>query len=152
GTVDPRPLALFRVAFGLTLLHDLFDYARDLTAFASDAGMLPRGAQAEPLAWSAFELVGDPRAVAALYAGGVLVTLAFTLGYRTRLANLLAWLFFTSLHNRNLYVTDGGDDLVRILLFLSLFTDLGCAWSADVALGRKRRAPVPALGLRALQL
>jgi len=90
GEVDPRPLAIFRIGFGLSLLHDLFDYSRDLRAFLTDEGMLPRGVQ--------------------------------------------------------------GDDLVRILLFLCLFTDPGRAYSLDVRLGRKVRGPAPALGQRALQV
>lgn len=152
GDVDPRPLALFRVGFGLALLHDLFDLSVDLRAFLTDEGLLPRGAQAEPRAWTLFDLVGSQAAVAALFALGVLVVVAFTLGFHTRLATALSLLFLTSVHNRNLYVVDGGDDLVRILLFLCLFTDLGRAWSLDVRLGRKVRGPAPALGLRALQL
>jgi hypothetical protein len=76
----------------------------------------------------------------------------FTVGYRTRAMAALSWFFMTSLHTRNLYVTDGGDDLVRYLLFLSIFADVGGAFSVDSWLGRKVSRPVPAFGLRFLQL
>ncbi len=152
GGTDARPLAIFRIGLGLCLLQDLLDYWGNLRAFASDDGMLPRGVQGDATAWSLFNLSGDPLWVAVLFLAGVAAVVAFTIGYRTRLATALAWLFMTSLHTRNLYVTDGGDDLVRILLFTSMFTDLGGAFSLDVACGRKQPdTPVPALGLRFLQ-
>lgn len=152
GEVDPRPLAIFRVAFGLTLLHDLANYSANLRAFLTDGGMLPRGVQDEPLAWSAFDWVGDTASVTALFCAGVAVVVAFTLGYRTRVSAALSWLFLTSIHTRNLYVTDGGDDLVRNLLFLSIFTDLGGSFSLDARRRGTAHRPVPAVGLRFLQL
>lgn len=151
GLVDPRPLALFRILFGLSLCHDLSNYSRDLRAFLTDEGMLPRGVQGAARVWSVFDLTGDPVTVGVLFALGYAFVLSFTLGYKTRLSSLLAWLFLTSLHTRNLYVTDGGDDLARNLIFLSIFADLAGCWSLDNYFGRKRRF-VPALPLRFLQL
>ncbi len=151
GLTDPRPLALFRILFGLALCHDLFNYSRDLSAFLSDAGMLPRGVQAAPRVWSLFDLTGDPTTVAVLFAIGCVFVLSFTLGFKTRPSALLSWLFLTSLHTRNLYVTDGGDDLARNLMFLSIFADLAGCWSLDSRFGRKRRF-VPVLPQRFLQL
>jgi hypothetical protein len=152
GDVDPRPLALFRILFGLTLLHDLANLTVDLRAFLTDEGMLPRGLQVAPRAWSLFHLVGSPFAVGVLFALGCCAVAAFTVGYYTRLATLLSFLFITSVHTRNLYVTDGGDDLVRNLLFLSLFADLGACFSLDTRVGRRKPAAAPAMGLRFLQL
>jgi hypothetical protein len=131
GTTDPRPQALFRWLFGLTVCHDLLNYSRDLRAFATDEGMMPRGVQADPHTWSVFELVGSTAGVGVLFACGLAVVICFTVGYRTRVAAALSWLFLTALHTRNLYVTDGGDDLVRCLMFISIFADLGRCWSVD---------------------
>jgi hypothetical protein len=152
GETDPRPLALFRIALGLVVLHDLANYAVDLRAFLTDDGMLPRGVQVEPRAISLFDTVGSTGAVAVIFAAGVCAVVAFAVGYRTRIATALSWLFLTSLHTRNLYVTDGGDDLVRNLMFLSMFADLGARFSFDER--RRGAAPsaVPAIGLRFLQL
>ncbi len=151
GQTDPRPLALFRILFGLALCHDLFNYAHDLRAFITDEGMLPRGIQAAPRVWSLFDLTGDPTAVSVLFAIGCSFVVSFTLGYQARISALLAWLFLTSLHTRNLYVTDGGDDLARNLMFLSIFGDLAGCWSLDNRFGRRRRF-VPVLVLRFMQL
>ena len=105
---------------------------------------MPRGVSEIPFAWSLFNLTGTALGAGLLLALTALVFLLFTLGVRTRAMTALAWLALSSLHNRNPYVTDGGDDLVRIFLFLSMFTDLGRAYSLDVRLGWKTRAPAPA--------
>ena len=151
GTVDPRPLAAFRIGVGLLLISDLVSRARQLTTFLTDDGILPRGAQPERWAWSLLDLVGSTTGVAVLLGLAFVCVIAFTLGYRTRLATLLTWLFVLSLQNRNLTIVDGGDDLMRVLLFWGVFTDLGGAWSLDVWLGRRPRARVFALGARLMQ-
>ncbi|MEO7035164.1 MAG: HTTM domain-containing protein [Polyangiaceae bacterium] len=152
GKADPRPFALFRILLGLTVCHDLFNYARDLRAFLTDDGMLPRSVPSDPYAWGVFGLTGSFGPVAVLFGLGCCAVLAFTLGYRTRPAAAISWLFLTSLVSRNPYVTDGGDDLVRCLMFLCIFSDLSGCWSADVRLGRRAPHAVSMLGPRFLQL
>jgi len=152
GKVDPRPLAVFRILFGLGLLHDLVNYTRDLRAFLADDGMLPRGVQGAARVWSVFELTGNLGAIAVIYAVGFACVTAFTLGYRAQLTALLSWAFVTSVHTRNLYVIDGGDDLARYLLFLSIFADTGACWSVSAWLAKRKSTGVPAYGLRFLQL
>jgi hypothetical protein len=151
GTVDPRPLAIVRIGLGLAILHDLVDYTRDLRAFITDEGMLPRGAVTDWWTWSVFDWVGSPAAVSVVYALGFAVVVAFTVGFQTRVATVLAWLFLSSLHHRNYYVTDGGDDLARILLFWGMFADLGAAYSLDARKRATRVTDVPAFGLRVMQ-
>jgi hypothetical protein len=73
-------------------------------------------------------------------------------GYKTRAAAFASWLFLASLHHRNFYITDGGDELVRILIFWGLFADLGAAYSVDAYRRATRVVDVPAFGPRLLQL
>lgn len=152
GEVDPRPGAIFRIVLGLTVLHYLANLSVDVTAFLSDDGILPRSTLAVQMRPGLFSLVGAPWAVGALYAAGCLALLAFTLGYRTRFAAFASWIFMASLMRRDVFISDGGDELVANLLFLSVFTDLGRAYSLDVLLGRKRVSPAPALGVRFLSV
>jgi len=149
GQVDPRPLALFRIGFGLLLLHDLFDYARDLPAFLTDSGIAPR-ALLNSAQWSVFRLSGAPGPIMVLFALTVVVTVAFTLGLFTRAATVATWVMVTSLHQRNPFVIDGGDALARIFLFWSMFTDLAGCWSLDSLMSRKS-GPVRAIGARLLR-
>jgi hypothetical protein len=152
GAVDPRPLALFRIALGLTILHDLVDYTRDLRAFLTDDGMLPRGTIHDAGTWGLFDLVGSPLAVGVLFALGFVVVAAFTAGFMTRAATIASWVFLASLHHRNYYAIDGGDDFVRILMFWSIFGELGAAYGVDAYRRATRVVDVPAFGLRLLQL
>ncbi|HLK40842.1 MAG TPA: HTTM domain-containing protein [Polyangiaceae bacterium] len=152
GETDPRPLALFRIGLGVLVLHDLLTtYAPDWRAILSDDGVLPRGDQVDPFAWSVFDLAGSPTVVCILLVLGILAVVGFTVGYFTRATTIVSWVFLTSLHNRNLYFTDGGDDLVRYLFFYSMFADSNAALSLDVLFGRRARGPATALGLRFLQ-
>ena len=152
GETSPEPLALFRIALGLSLLHDTLNFAPNIATFLSDEGILPREALLDRSGFSVFYWVGSPAATIAVFALGACALLAFTLGYRTRMAAALSFLFVVSIKNRNLYIDDGGDDLVRNLLFLSMFADLGGCYSLDVRSGRRARGSVAALGLRFLQL
>ncbi len=152
GSVDPRPLALVRIALGLAVLHDLANLTRDFRAFLTDDGFLPRGSFHESYTWGLFDLVGSPFAAGVLYAVGVLAVVAFTVGYQTRVATFATWLFLASIHHRNYFVTDGGDELVRILVFWGLFSDWGAAYSLDARRRASRVVDVPAFGLRLLQL
>lgn len=149
GAVDARPLALFRIFFGMVLLQDLARRAESLLVFLGDEGMLPRGAQQERWAWTLFDLVGGPSGVWALFALCVLSTLLFTVGCKTRITTALTWFLTLCIQNRNLSIGDGGDDLSRVLLFWAIFTDLGGAYSVDAWL-RKGRRFAPAFGARLL--
>jgi hypothetical protein len=88
-----------------------------------------------------------------LYGLGVVCAAALTLGIATRAASVASWLFLLSLHHRNAFVCNGGDSVLRLLLFWGMFTDWGARLSLDVRLGRRAPADaVPALPVRFVQL
>ena len=158
GVVDARVPALLRIALGLLVATDLGDRLTDFHAFYTADGMIPAaGETVRRIAqWSLFNLpaVSSSRgATLALFLAGFPLALSFALGYRTRVVAPLLWAFVLSLQVRNLHVCDGGDAVLSALLFWSMFTDMGAAFSLDVRLGRRRaEAWVPAAGLRFLQL
>ncbi len=79
--------------------------------------------------------------------------LAFTVGYRTRWANLATWIFMVSVHQRNTLVCDSGDSIARLLLFWGMFADLGGRFCIDVLRGLRPPArTVPSLGPAFIQL
>jgi hypothetical protein len=154
GEVDARVPALFRIGLGLVVLSDIVDRLRDLFGFYTDLGLV---AARSPLQrWlrpSLFDAFGSPAGVSVLFTFGLLAAAAFLVGYRSRLATALLWLFMLSLSNRNPHIADGGDTVIRMLLFWTLFLDVGAALSLDVRLGRRpRQASVPAAPLRLVQL
>lgn len=134
--IDPRSLALFRVALASVLLFDLGMRARDIGAFYTDAGILPRGAQVEiysnlPALLSLHLWNGTPAAQWVLFAIALVAALSLLVGYRTKTATLVSWILLVSLHNRNPMVLQGGDVVLRMMLFWSLFLPLNARASLD---------------------
>jgi hypothetical protein len=154
GVVDARPAALLRIALGVLAFTDLLDRLRDFNAFYTLDGLVAGPAEGfRTVSWSLFSLTGSRGGALALFLAGFPVALAFAVGYRTRLANLLLWVFLVSLHNRNLHVCDGGDAVLQALVFWSLFNDTAATYSLDVRLGRRPpAATIPAFPVRALQI
>ncbi|MGH7294464.1 MAG: HTTM domain-containing protein, partial [Polyangiaceae bacterium] len=134
------------------LLHDVAGLARDLRVFLGDDGILPHGAYRPGTTWSVFDLVSTTSGAAVVMALGAAALVAFTVGFRTRLATFLSWIFVSSIHHRNFFLVDGGDMIARALLFWSLFADLGAAYGIDARRRPGRVVDVPAFGMRLLQM
>ena len=122
-------LTLFRVALGLTCLLDVCLRASERHVWLTDDGVLPRDARDAFLrgTWysSLHTLSGDAALQTALLAAAAAAALALALGWCTRLASVAAWLLCCSLHSRNPLTLHGGDVLLRLLLFWSMFVPLG---------------------------
>ena len=140
--LDPRSLALFRIGLGLVLLVDLAIRLTDLEAHYTDAGAVPRSVVREYGAdawhWSPHLLGGSAWYQATLFTVAAAMAVCLAIGYRTRLATVLSWILLVSLQTRNPLVLNGGDVLLRMLLFWSMFLPLGCIWSVDQRRGEKR--------------
>ena len=144
ASVDLRALAAFRIGLGALLIAELIRRSRSLTAFYTDAGVLPRSALFADYSevYSLHALSGDPWVVASLFAVAGAVALALLVGYRTRLATVVSWLLLLSLQARNPMVLNAGDALLAMLLFWGVFLPLGARWSVDAI----RRAEAENLG------
>jgi hypothetical protein len=132
--VDTRALAALRVGLGVLLMADLLGRARDLQAFYTDAGVLPRSAHAELISeWflSVHLLSGDLWFQVLLFAVTGVAALALIIGYRTRTATAVSWVLLVSLHNRMPIVLNGGDVLLRMVLLWAIFLPLGARWAVD---------------------
>jgi hypothetical protein len=153
--VDARGLAAFRVAVGGLLLVDLLLRARDLTAFYTDAGVLPRTVLFDVTGpyWLSVHVVSGTAAVQALlFALAGAVAVALLVGYRTRTAAVASWVLLLSLQHRNPIVLNGGDTLLRMLLFWAMFVPLGTRWSVDAVRRGGTTERVASVGTAALLL
>lgn len=133
--IDPRSLALFRMAIGAVLLLDLAIRASDLGAMYTDEGMFSRVdiCRRYTTVWNwSFHFGGGSWAYQAmLFALAAGLAVALVIGFETRLAVIGSWLMLVSLQNRVPPILNGGDGLLRMLLFWSMFLPLGCRWSVD---------------------
>jgi predicted DCC family thiol-disulfide oxidoreductase YuxK len=136
--LDVRSLALFRVALAVMLLGDLWMRAQDLRAFYTDWGTMPRAALlgefAHPWLISIHTMAGTWQIQAALFLVAAVFAVMMLFGYRTRCATVMSWILLTSLHNRNPIILQGGDTLLRMILFWAMFMPLGVLRSVDAAL------------------
>ena len=137
--IDIRSLALFRIGLGSVLLACLVWRIPDVEAYYTDFGILPRSAFTEtfgPIMGrpSLHLMTGSVAGAAALLVLASAFAVALIVGYRTRLAVAASWVLLVSLENRNPLVIDGGDIVLRMLLFWSLFLPLGACYSVDRAL------------------
>jgi hypothetical protein len=133
-TIDLRSLALFRIAIASVLLFDAVDRSRELTAFYTEAGVLPARLLPDLVrgpVWS-LHAYASPDGQLALFGLLILAALALVVGWRTRLAAVVCWGLLASVHQRNpLLAYSGGDDLLRTLLFWGMFLPLGARFSID---------------------
>lgn len=64
---------------------------------------------------------------------GLLITIAFTVGFHTRIMSVLFYVFTFSLYARNPFLLDGGDNLLYLVAFYLILTDCGARFSFDAA-------------------
>ncbi|WP_096393063.1 HTTM domain-containing protein [Halorubrum trapanicum] len=145
--IDPRGLGIFRIAVALLLLADLLIYRLPaIRTFYTDGGVLPRSTLAEtfPLLERAslHAMSGSARVQTGLLAVAVVAAVCLLVGYRTRAATGISLLLLASLYARNPYVINGGNSILAVFLFLSLFLPLDARYS----LGSGRRSDRDARG------
>ena len=90
---------------------------------------------------SYWDLVPPGPAVHVAHGLGLLVLVSFTVGFRTRLANLLALIMLVSFWHRLPWVQNGGDRLLRLWTLYLCLVPSGAAVSVDAWLARRRGEP-----------
>ena len=139
--LDPRSLGLFRIGLGLALLADLAGRAPVFRALYGQDGVFPLHLvdRVNP-GWSrlffAYLLDDSAPALAAAALLTVASAAALALGWRTRAATFLSWFLLVSLQTRNPLATSYEDQVLRALLFFSIFLPLGARYSLDARRGR----------------
>ena len=106
ASVDARSLALFRITLGLVLAWDVALRLRLVdTLFSNDGVLTNHFSLFRPLApfqFSLYDAASSTRDVTVVFWLTLLVYLLFTVGYRTRLFQIISFILVTSLHSRNL--------------------------------------------------
>jgi hypothetical protein len=133
--LDIRALSLMRIALALLLLFDLCIRVSSLTAHYTQNGAVPFN-EVELSFWkpgyfSLFQF-GDTYLFALMvFILTGIVYVVLLIGYKTKLFTFLAWFLLTSLQNRNTLILQGGDDLLRLVLFWGIFLPWGNFYSFD---------------------
>lgn len=133
--IDLRALALFRVAFGILCIADIFRRAPRLTLLYTNGGVwsnhmaiyVQDGFPPFSLLY-AFSTLGEVSIFFSLYGISLFF---FTIGYKTRLFQVISLVGMISIFNRNHFVAYGGDSLIIVLHFLTILLPLGRVFSVD---------------------
>ena len=127
--LDRRSLVLFRWFLGATILLDMLLRLRDVTAHYTDTGILPRHGLLElsrhAADFSLYLVNGTASWTLLLFLLTTFCAIGLMIGWRTRWMTVILWLLLLSLHVRTPHITNGGDLLLRLLLFWSFFLPLG---------------------------
>lgn len=139
--LDLRSLALGRILIGSILVVEFLLCILNRHHYYTEQSILPRAELVK---------VRDPETLSSLYflatwpgiywlllITSVLVALAFTLGYRSRLSSVLMWILVISIQERNPLILIGGDSWLRATLFWLMFLPLGEYFSIDQRLRGK---------------
>ena len=153
-TVDTRALAAFRMFAALLILADVTLRSRNFSFYYTDDGAVSQDlAQlfSGTDAFSVFFWTQDPQLIAALFVLHAVVALFLLVGYQTRIALVVSFLFVISLDHHNPFVLSYADTLFRMLLFWAIFLPLGERWSIDaLQASRPPRQAVASLATAAI--
>jgi hypothetical protein len=136
---DPAPAGLFRIGLGLFLVILYVALLPSWERYYGEQGVLataPAGRDwLDVYAWA------GPRVPALLWGWlGLGAALAFTVGFKTRLATMLLFLLELSRSHHGRFLINGEDLVVRMFLFYACFAPLHRSWSID-ALRRDVASP-----------
>src|SRR4051812_22939884 len=134
-SLDPRWLGLFRICLGSLLISELmyrWSYARLL--FSNDGVLPSHFSLFAPMGqdlFSIYHVFSTVQEVHVAFALTLLVFGCFTVGYHTRLFQILSAILITSLHSRNLFTENGGSVVAHSLAIWTVFLPLGRCFSID---------------------
>lgn len=132
--LDLRSLAALRVSLGLLVVVDVLMRARDIQAFYTDSGVLPRITLLESPHPTLFDLlmtVGTSWGVAVWFVLLACCGFGMLLGWNTRWCTLGAWVLHTAVKHRNPLILDAGDLEFGLMLWWAIFLPLGARYSLD---------------------
>lgn len=132
--IDMRAVALFRVAVGCICMSELMQMFFDRHLRLYDTGMCPSQrcmGNLRKTGFGLYDAAGRPLAVLGLLSVHFVVNSCYVLGFDSRLASVGLWVFQYSLEARLTSSGGGGLDVLRAVLFWSLFLPLGGSYSLD---------------------
>lgn len=133
--ISPVPIALFRIAFSLVVLTDIMLLRPDWLTWFGPRGLvtLRTMQQMEPgVRLNVFAILPQTEVWTNVVFWALLVSVLFlAFGLFTRASSVMVFLLVASLHQRNLFITNSGDTLLRASAFFLMFAPAGAALSLD---------------------
>ena len=147
ASVKHRTIALsvLRIFVGLTLLVYYSQHVFQREYLWGNTGLVPFSLFQQIMylrhGFSLYLLSPSFLYETAIFYAGLVVTIAFTIGYRTRISSILFYVFTWSLFQRNIFLLTGGDNFLYLVAFFLMFADCGAHFSIDAISGRSCNQP-----------
>lgn len=133
--ISPVPIALFRIAFSLVVLIDIVLLRSDWLTWFGPRGLVTLKTMQQMEAGvrlNVFAILPQTDVWTNVVFWALLVSVLFlAVGLFTRASSVVVFLLVASLHQRNLYITNSGDTLLRASAFFLMFAPAGAALSLD---------------------
>lgn len=140
---DRRTLGFARIWLGFLLCMDLVHRRVSWDDMYSTIGVLPNALSLQrPQAWGAYSLFtafSTPGELTVLWWVMFVNALCLLIGYRTKVAQILAVFFVTGMNGRLLLVENGGYVVNNLLVMWTAFLPLGDRFSVDALLASMKR-------------
>jgi hypothetical protein len=159
---SPVPIALFRILYGICVSATVILLHSDWLEWFGAHGWirLSTMTRVEPgTRLNLFTVMPkDDRWIAAFFWIFLAFALLLTAGLWTRVSSVAVFLCLTSINQRNLFITHGGDTFLRVAGFFLMFAPAGAAFSLDRLIRIRRglegdaNAPSPPWAQRMIQL
>ncbi len=142
-SIDRRTLGFSRILLGFLMITDLFRRTPDWLAMFSDKGVLPNHVQLwRTNGWGLFSIVNAFSSAPDLWALWFVILCTFFcvfVGYKTRIAQLMALVFISGMNARVLLIENGGYVVYNLLALWTCFLPMGDRFSVDALLASMRR-------------
>jgi hypothetical protein len=140
---DRRTLGFARIMLGFLLTMDILHRGRTWMDMYSSVGVLPTPLNLlRPQAYGAFTIFNafdTPGELRVLWVVMLVNALCLLVGYKTKVAQVLAVLFTTGMNGRILLIENGGYVVNNLLVMWTAFLPMGDRFSVDAVLASMKR-------------
>ena len=149
---SPIPIALFRIAYGLLVVATVLSLRPDWLAWYGGHAWISLSTMqtVEPgTRLNLFTILPQSDGwIDAFFWFFLGATMMVTAGFLTRINCVIVFLCLTSIHQRNLFITHGGDTFLRLAGFFLMFAPAGAALSMDrlMRIWRRKKGEEDTLG------
>jgi hypothetical protein len=133
-TFDRRTLGMTRIFLGVFLIFDLLRRTTDWFWMFADDGVLPTHHnlwRPQSSGFSVFNAFSTHTELVALWLLGLGIYLCLLVGYKTKVAQVLAAIYVASMNGRVLLIENGGYVVHNLLMLWTAFLPLGDRFSVD---------------------
>ncbi|WP_042227893.1 DCC1-like thiol-disulfide oxidoreductase family protein [Paenibacillus popilliae] len=123
--------SLLRIAIGIILLYNYLIHYNQRHFLWTNSGINAYSDEFKRFVFSLYNWSDSLLYFDFVYHVGVVITFVYLIRYKGRLFNILNFVFFYSIYNRMLHISDGGDNLLAICLFFLLFANGTAYFSLD---------------------